>query len=308
MGTGQYVNDTRKSMKELSKILEGILDSDFDIKLTYGDLYGFVPDFGIGAPIDFNGYAWDHTGFWKQYGNIENSWTERTRKFSAVRIKHLKSDIRHGFAMYILMQPMGAPMDQKAINDYCRQMEEWCDKSKITLEVQVKKTRNGFEFDMWNTRILDSDKGHMGKFVIKRKDMSEGLLNTDFDIKDTDISINSVYGLNPKMWQVTPAMSAYVFQKATKAFFNSAPKTPKHVVDSHYDNRNICRYFIDWIASQPAGGLNDDQFTANDPLLISAFNEWVDDEKFTLQMVKMNKTKDIYFNYDDVKILRIRFE
>ena len=294
-------------MRTLESLFEGILSNDFDVELTYGDVYEFTPDFGVRPPSEFKGYAWDATGFWKQYEGIQNAWTRRVGRFSESRQKFLRSDIRHGFVMFILTQPINAPMHQKAVDDYVRQMDEWCDTSKLKLLVNVRRTRDGFQFTMWNQQILDSTKSFMGKFEICKRP-NESLLDADFDIKDEDLSINNVHPINHKMWQVIPAMSDRIYQNATKAFFEKMPKTPEHIVNSSFGTRNMIRYFIDWIAVQPIGAINDDQFAANKPTLVTEFEKWIDNKKFTLTMAKMGNTKYVYFNYNKVKMLRIKFE
>lgn len=298
-------------MRSLQQALESLLDSDFDIELTWGDVYEFKPDFGLRGPSDFKGYAWDKDGFWSQYEGVRNSWTENkyiARK-NPIRLRYIKSDIRHGFAMFILTRPIDAPMDQRAVDGYVRQMNEWCDRNKLELDVHVSKVSGGIEFAMWNLKILgEPTKSFMGKFTITRKTTSESILDNDFDIQDSDLAINNVYPFNHKMWQIIPALMDRIYQNASKAFFQEMPSAPEHIVDSHLGTRNMIRYFLDWLATQPIGMLNDDQFTASKPKLVEAFAEWIKNPKFNITMAKMGKSKYVYFNYKKNQILRVNFE
>ena len=137
--------------------------------------------------------------------------------------------------------------------------------------------------------------------------LGEGLLDTDFDINDDDMTIDNVQPITHKNWQIIPAMSDKIYRNATDAFFDQKPEDPEHLVQSGYGKRHMCRYFIDWLAFQSIGDINDDQFTASKPRLVENFNKWINNPKFTLTMVKMGGAKDIYFNYNKVKMLRIRF-
>ena len=105
-------------MKPLTDLCESLLDNDFDINLTLGDIYDFRPHFGSNEfnysrpPSDFKGYDWKFAKFWDEYKDVKNSWTELMSKKAPARLKFLKSDIRHGVAMWILMQPVDVGIDQ----------------------------------------------------------------------------------------------------------------------------------------------------------------------------------------------------
>lgn len=296
-------------MNNLTSILEGILDTDLDVELTYGDLYDFVPDFGVRAPSVFNGYLWDKEGFWAQYEGVTNSWTIRANKLGTSRTRHIKTDIRHGFAMFILTRPIDSPMDQRAVDGYVRQMNEWCDRNKLEMDIHVKKVSGGFEFAMWNIKMLGApEKSFMGKFTIKRKAMTEGLLDNNFDIADSDITIGRAHPITHKNYEVLCPLLERLFQNACKEFKSHKPVAPEHTVDSGYGEGNPCRYFIDWLAAQPVGMLNDGEFTAHKPQLQEAFDAWINNKKFTITMVKFMNTKTIYFNYNKKQILRVTFK
>lgn len=296
-------------MNQLTNILEGILDSDLDVELTYGDLYGYVPDFGLRAPSEFNGYAWDKSGFWAQYESVRNSWTERADKLGTTRTRHIKSDIRHGFVMFILTRPIDSPMDQRAVDGYVRQMNEWCDRNKLEMDVHVKKVSNGFEFAMWNIRLLGApEKSFMGKFVITRKAMTEGLLDADYDVKDSDLNIGNVYPITHHNIEVMVSIMERTFNNAENELHNTKFDEPEHVVDLGYGRRHPARYFLDWLAAQQVGMLNDEEFTARKPKLVEAFNAWLNNKRFTITMVKYMKEKTIYFNYNKKPILRVNFK
>lgn len=313
MGRCKYVNDTNQAMRNLQSLFEGILDNDLiDMEITWGDVCDFAPKFNerMDGPSAFGGYAWDSKAFWAQFDGIKNAWTEN--KFIArknpIRLNYIKSDIRHGFAMYLLTRSIDQPMTQKAVDGYAKEMEQWCNTDELRIQVKVEYTHNEYKFTLWNSAFKDSLKSYMGYFFIKRRPMTESLLDSDFDIHDEELSINSIHPIDHKMWQVIPAMSDRIYQNATKAFFDRMPKVPEHVVNSGFGTRNICRYFIDWLAIQPIGTINDDQFTVRDPQLGVAFNEWVGNPKFTISMAKTGNTKYVYFNYNKVKMLRIKFQ
>ena len=83
---------------------------------------------------------------------------------------------------------------------------------------------------------------------------------------------------------------------------------PKHTVDSAYGTKNPVHYFLDWIAEQPISMLYDDQFTTRRPKLVKAFNEWMDNKRFSITMVKYGDEKTVYFNYNKHQILRVKFK
>lgn len=312
MGPGKYVNDTNKTMRTLTDIFEGLLDADFDVELTWGDIAEFKPKFNErnDGPSSFDGYAWDNKAFWAQYNNVQNAWTQNKHiiRKNPIRLNYIKADIRHGFAMYVLTRPADMPMTQKNIDQWAKEMGEWCIKDKLRINAKLKKESGMYEIQMWNDALKDSIKSYMGKFYIIPNSMSEGLLDVDYDITDKDISINSTYPLNHKMWRIIPAMMDRIFQNANKAFFEKITSTPEHIVDSGFGTKNICRYFLDWLATQPIGMLNGEEFTASKPKLAEAFDQWVGNPKFTLTMTKMGNTKVIYFNYNKRQLLSVKFE
>ena len=162
-------------MKSLTDLCEGILDNDFDINLTLGDVYDFLPHFGskefnnMRPPSDYNGYDWKSAEFWAKYDDVKNSWTERMSKKAPARLKFLKRDIRHGFAMWALMQPADTRIDQRFADECAKHMNRLCDGSKLRLKVRVSGDRDAYAFTMWNTKIRDSVKGYIGAFEIVRK-------------------------------------------------------------------------------------------------------------------------------------------
>ena len=298
-------------MKQLVDCFEGLLDSDLDIELTLGDVVEWKPKFGIrlNSPTEYRGYSWDSKRFWAEHDTIQNAWNRcvHIATKNPIRLRHLKMDVRHGFSMALLCQPMDFKLTQANIDKFVRQFnKEWC-QPDLRLEVHVKKEGDAYRFDMWNAWMKDDVNSYMCYFLIIPKTTTEGLLDTDFDIQDSDLSINNVHPFNHKMYQIIPAMSDRIYQNASKAFLSKMPEAPEHVVNSGYGARNMIRYFIDWLATQSIGDINDDQFTAREPRLRVAFNEWIRNPKFTLSMVKMGNTKDITFNYNGVRIFRIRF-
>lgn len=160
-------------MKSLQSILESLLDSDFDITITIGDVYEFSPAFNLQAgakpPSSFGGYKWDSKRFWAKYNGIDNAWSRNpiiARK-SEMRLEYIKSDIRHGFSMYLLCQPVDFKMTQSNIDRLAAEItKEYCDKSELELEVHVENPRKGhYEFKMWNA-MKDPMEGFMGAFSL----------------------------------------------------------------------------------------------------------------------------------------------
>lgn len=84
-------------------------------------------------------------------------------------LKYLKSDIRHGFAMWVFMQPADTRIDQRFADEYAKHMNRLCDSSKLQLKVHLSGDRDTYAFTMWNTKIKDSVKGYADMFEIIRK-------------------------------------------------------------------------------------------------------------------------------------------
>lgn len=137
---------------------------------------------------------------------------------------------------------------------------------------------------------------------------TEGLLDADFDIKDSDLIIGNNYPINHNTYEVLAPMTTRIFSNCRKEFNDHPPVTPKHMIDSAYGIKNPVRYFLDWIAAQPVSMLYDDQFTTRKPKLAKAFDEWIYNKRFSITMVKYSNEKTVYFNYNDYKILRVNFK
>ena len=312
MGSGQYVNDTNQTMRSLVSTFEGILDSDFDVDLTLGDVVEWKPKFGVrlNSPTEYHGYSWDSKRFWAQHDTIQNAWTNDVHiaTKNQIRLRHLKMDVRHGFSMALLCQPVTFKLTQTNIDKFTKQFnKEWC-QPELQLEVHIKKEGDSYRLDMWNSTMTDTVNNYMCYFLITPKSMTEGLLDSDFDIKDSDLNINSVYPLTHDMYEVMVSVNERTFINAEKEFYNTNQVEPEHIVNSGYGKRHPARYFLDWIAAQPVGVLNDDQFTARKPILVTAFNDWVGSKRFSINMVKYKDEKTVYFMYNKKPILRVNFK
>lgn len=137
---------------------------------------------------------------------------------------------------------------------------------------------------------------------------TEGLLDADFDIKDSDLIIGNVYPINHNTYEILTPMAMRIFSNCRKEFNGHPPVAPKRTIDSAYGTKNPVYYFLDWIAEQPISMLYDDQFTTRKPKLVKAFNEWIDNKRFSITMVKYGDEKTVYFNYNKHKILRVNFK
>lgn len=299
-------------MRPLQQLLEGILDADFDLNVTYGDVYGFLQRFAQCAnmPTEFNGYSWDRSGFWRKYGHIQNAWTKSTlgSGLGHLKLNQRKSDIRYGFVMYLMLQSIENPITQNQVDVWVEDMNQWCEPDKLRIRVKVANlpAKRGFKFEMWNDALQNSTKSYMGYFEI-HGNMRESLLDDNFDITDNDISIGQNYDIDHTMYELMVALMDTIFRNANKVFLNKMPPAPEHTIDSAFGTRNIGRYLLDWIASQPIGMLNDDQFIKERPNLAIAFDEWIKNKKFDITLMKMGKTKNVYFNYNKKPILRVTF-
>ena len=297
-------------MKQLADCFEGLLDPDFDVDLTLGDVVEWKPKFGIrlNSPTEYHGYSWNSKRFWAEHDTIQNAWNndKHIATKNPIRLRHLKMDVRHGFSMALLCQPADFKLTQSNIDKFVKQFnKEWC-QPDLQLEVHIKKEGDAYRFDMWNAWMKDDVNNYMCYFLIIPKTTTEGLLDTDFDIQDSDLAIYKVHTLNHKSWRIIPAMMDRIFQNAQKSFLDNTPESPEHVIDSGYGTRNMIRYFIDWIALQPIGDINDDQFTASKPRMVENFKKWINNPKFTLSLVKLGNDKSIYIYYNKRQLFCIK--
>ncbi len=176
-------------MKNLTDICEGILDADFDIEPTIGDVYEWRPNFGQGA-VRTGVYDWDYKKFWAQYGNVRNAWyrTMTSNPRHQRRIEYLRPAATHGFSMYVLMKPMDSPINQQELNKWVKDFNKMCHKDKLQLLVHVDKMPGGYRFVMWNDAVKDSTGKYIGSFTIT-KTTNESILDASFDIASDSFSI-----------------------------------------------------------------------------------------------------------------------
>ena len=159
-------------MRNLSTYLESLLDVDFDVKLTLGDICSFYPHMGGFASSEskLSLLSWKSDNFLKQFETVSpnNAWQRwmDSKSKSAIRLKHLKRDIRHGFILYLLSQPEDFKINQQNINKLIGDMNSLCESGKLRFEVYVDKLLSKeYEFKMWNK--LDKGNtadGYMGSF------------------------------------------------------------------------------------------------------------------------------------------------
>lgn len=129
-------------------------------------------------------------------------------------------------------------------------------------------------------------------------DCFEGLLDADFDIKDEDISILNTYNVK---WDVLEPMMSPPFERARKEWLAKPGKDLKfpHIQKNKFGTGNFCRYFIDWLAAQPAALVADGVFADSNfnGGICDAFYNWMpDDTKFRISIMKYGSEKFIYFN------------
>ena len=156
-------------MKTLGKFCESILDTDFDVKLTLGDICSFYPHMG-GFASSESKFLWKSDNFLKRFETVSpnNAWQRwmDSKSKSVIRLKYLKRDIRHGFILYLLSQPEDFKINQQNINKLIGDMNSLCESGKLRFEVYVNKlSSKEYEFKMWNN--LDKSNtadGYMGSF------------------------------------------------------------------------------------------------------------------------------------------------
>lgn len=164
-------------MKTLDNYLESLLDADFDVSLTIGDVYSFKPIFSGAPPSDWDGRDWKYEKFWAQCEGIQNAWTEYmgSRAKNATRMRILKQDVRHGFAMYILMQPEQS-INQTFINRCVADINRLCG-PKLRLTAKVNTEGGHILVQLFNAKLSR----YCGSFELHPK-TNESLLSTDFDV------------------------------------------------------------------------------------------------------------------------------
>lgn len=169
--------DVNLFMKALNSYLESLLDVDFDVKLTIGDVYSFKPIFSGAPPSDWDGRDWKYEKFWAQYEGVKNAWTEYmdARAKNAIRMRILKQDIRHGFAMYILVQPEQS-INQAFINHCVADINKFCG-PKLRLMAKVDTEGGHLLVQLFNAKLSR----YCGSFELHPK-TNESLLSTDFDV------------------------------------------------------------------------------------------------------------------------------
>lgn len=228
-------------MKTLDTYLESLLDSDFDMEPTLGDIYDIKFYFGSVSPADAGLYNWKFDKFWGDYEEVRNAWTEATADKPKSRVRFFKRDVRHGLAMYVCTRPVDR-ITQGMVNGWVREINRLCDGTKLQLDVSLQSTGDRYTFQIWNMKSYKL----CGEFRLVRRGIREGLLDSDFDIGENNL----------KLIDVVPECRAAAFwvTEDLNDIISSAiklPKLPKSRLSWNHVNKTTAALNV-WLCEQPA--------------------------------------------------------
>lgn len=125
----------------------------------------------------------------------------------------------------------------------------------------------------------------------------ESLLDTDFDIKETDLTIGATYTLRVRAGLVMTSPAERALKKAFDKYCPDFPRDLPHNDGNAFGPAMCERYFADWTASLPASYVDDKQFHTKNTMISQALAKIAPVKRFQVDLINMMGKKSIVFRY-----------